>query len=166
MRRMLFIALSATLAAAVPGIAAAKGGGTGGAGGTGGVGGGTAACVSISLPKPVESFNVAGKTDLAVQLQTKISSCTGGNYVIDVVEIDGPDPATASPGSPYPGCAFAPFTVGGFALRAGDTKSVSWDTPQLPGLVCTHWLMETLRDPVTGQTWGPVVQRLDHTSRI
>jgi len=85
--------------------------------------------VSISLRKSVESLNVAGKTDLAVQLQSKIARCTGGGYVIDVVEIDGPDATTANPGSPYPGCAFAPFTVGAFALKAGDSKGVSWDTP-------------------------------------
>ena len=164
MRRAALIALTVAFIAAVPTIATAKGG-TGG-GGTGGTGGGTAPCVSISLPKPVESFNVAGKTDLSVQLQTKIGSCTGGSYVIDVVEITGPDPATASIGSVYPGCAFDPFTVGPFTLKQGDTRSVNWSTPQLPQSQCTHWLMETLRDPITGQTWGPVVQRLDHTSRL
>ena len=166
MRRAASFILLAALVAAAPAIAAAKGGSGSGTGGTVGGGTGTTPCVSISLPKSVESFNVAGKTDLAVQLQTKIGSCTGGAYVIDVVEIDGPDPATASPGSPYPGCAFDPFTVGPFLLKAGETRSVNWSTPQLPGLVCTHWLLETLRDPATGATYGPVVQRLDHTSRI
>lgn len=162
MRRAAFIALTFALIAAVPTIATAKGGSGGGGGG------GTSAgpCVSISLPKPVESFNVAGKTDLTVQLQTKIASCTGGSYVVDVVEIDGPDPATASIGSAYPGCAFPSFTVGPFTLKQGDSRSVNWSTPPLPQSQCTHWLMETLRDPVTGQTWGPVVQRLDHTSRL
>lgn len=161
MRRTALIALTFALVAAVPAMATAKGGGGGGGGGTQ-----PGPCVSISLPKPVQSFNVAGKTDLTVQLQTKIASCTGGSYVIDVVEIDGPDPATANIGSAYPGCAFASFTVGPFTLKQGDTRSVSWSTPPLPQPQCTHWLMETLRDPVTGQTWGPVVQRLDHTSRL
>jgi hypothetical protein len=161
MRRTALIALTFALVAAVPAMATAKGGGGGGGGGTQ-----PGPCVSISLPKPVQSFNVAGKTDLTVQLQTKIASCTGGSYVIDVVEIDGPNPATANIGSAYPGCAFASFTVGPFTLKQGDSRSVSWSTPPLPQPQCTHWLMETLRDPVTGQTWGPVVQRLDHTSRL
>lgn len=165
MRRAALLALTVALVAVAPTIAAAKGGSSGSGGAIGG-GTGTAPCVSISLQKPVESFNVAGKTNLAVQLQDKISSCTGGAYVIDVVEIDGPDPATASPGSVYPGCAFDPFTVGPFILKAGETRGVNWSTPQLPDLVCTHWLLETLRDPATGATYGPVVQRLDHTSRI
>lgn len=163
MRRALALAMSIAVVVAVPSVVLAKGGATGGA--TGGTTG-TAPCVSISLPKPVEAFNVAGKTDLSVTLQTKVASCTGGTYVIDVVEIDGPDPATASPGSPYPGCAFSPFTTPSFTLRAGDAKSIAWQTPQLAQVACTHWLMETLRDTTTGQTWGPVVQRLDHTSRI
>jgi hypothetical protein len=162
MRRTALIALTFALVAAVPAMATAKGGGGGGGGG----GTQPGPCVSISLPKPVQSFNVAGKTDLTVQLQTKIASCTGGSYVIDVVEIDGPNPATANIGSAYPGCAFASFTVGPFTLKQGDSRSVSWSTPPLPQPQCTHWLMETLRDPVTGQTWGPVVQRLDHTSRL
>lgn len=165
MRRAALLVLTVALVAVAPTLASAKGGSSGSGGSIGG-GTGSAPCVGISLPKTVESFNVAGKTNLAVQLQTKISSCTGGTYVIDVVEIDGPDPATASPGSPYPGCAFDPFTVGPFILKAGDTRSVNWSTPQLPDLVCTHWLLETLRDPATGATYGPVVQRLDHTSRI
>ena len=159
MRRTALIALTFALVAAVPAMATAKGGGGGGGTQPG-------PCVSISLPKPVQSFNVAGKTDLTVQLQTKVASCTGGSYVIDVVEIDGPNPATANIGSVYPGCAFASFTVGPFTLKQGDSRSVSWSTPPLPQPQCTHWLMETLRDPVTGQTWGPVVQRLDHTSRL
>ena len=116
MRRAAFIALTFALLAAVPTVATAKGG-SGGGGGGGGTNSGP--CVSISLPKPVESFNVAGKTDLSVQLQTKISSCTGGSYVIDVVEITGPDPATASIGSVVPGCAFGPFAVGPFTLKKG-----------------------------------------------
>jgi hypothetical protein len=165
-RRRIPLALAITLAlTAVPGVAAAKGGTSGGTAG-GGSGGGTAPCVAISLPKPVESFNVAGKTDLTVRLQTKVASCTARAFVIDIVEIDGPDPATANPGSPYPGCAFSPFSIDTGTITAGSTRTIAWDTPPLTQVHCTHWLEEILRDPRTGETWGPVVQRLDHTSRI
>lgn len=127
--------------------------------------GGTSPCVSISLPKSVEQINLAGKTDWSVQLQTKISSCTGGTYMIDIVEISGIDPNSA-PGTPYVGCALPNMLVGPFTVKPGETRSFQFTTPPLPLPACTHWLRETLRDMNTGQTWGPVVQRIDSTTRI
>ena len=161
MRRAALLVLSFAVLATVPTLASAKGG----AGGGGGGGGGTSPCVSISLPKPVEAVNLAGKTDWTVQLQSKISSCSGGTYVIDVVEITGIDPASPE-GSFYEGCALPSFTAGIFSLKAGDSKSFNFTTPALPLPVCTHWLRETLRDVNTGETFGPVVQRIDSTTRI
>lgn len=157
MRRAALLAVSIAVLATVPTLASAKGGDTGG--------GGTSPCVSISLPKPVEQVNLAGKTDWTVQLQSKISSCTGGTYVIDVVEITGIDPASPE-GTFYPGCALPNFTAGVFTLKAKDSKSFNFTTPALPLPVCTHWLRETLRDVNTGETFGPVVQRIDSTTRI
>lgn len=122
-------------------------------------------CVTISLPKPVEQINLAGKTNWSVQLQTKISSCTGGSYMLDIAEITTIDPNSA-PGSFYEGCALPNMLVGPFVLKPGETRSFSFATPPLPLPFCTHWLRETLRDSATGQTWGPVVQRIDSTTRI
>jgi hypothetical protein len=154
-KKILIAALALTIIAG--GMAFAKGGDTGSTT--------TGSCVSISLPKPVESINLAGKTDWTVQLQTKISSCTGGSYLIDIAEVYSYDP-DAQLGTPYEGCALPNMLVGPFVLKAGETRTFSFTTPPLPLPVCTHLLRETLRDSTTGQTWGPVIQRINSTTRI
>jgi hypothetical protein len=159
-KRLLPIAAAAIVTLAAPLAASAKGGG----------GGGTTTppandgvpCAAISLPRPSESFNTAGKVGpMSVQLAVRITSCSTGtqSYVVDVT-----DDAYQNLGGGD--CSFAPFTVGPFTVKAGETRSFSFDTPTLPFNICTHMMTETLRASADGSTWGSAVQRLDTTQRI
>ncbi|MFN8023141.1 MAG: hypothetical protein U0Q03_16560 [Acidimicrobiales bacterium] len=160
LNRLLPVAAAVIVTLAAPLAASAKGGGGGGT--TTPPANDGAPCAAISLPRPSDAFNTAGKVDpLTVQLQVRITSCASGtqSYLVDVV-----DDAFQNLGGGD--CSFAPFTVGPFTVKAGETKSFSFDTPTLPFRICTHMMTETLRATADGSTWGSAVQRLDTQQRI
>ncbi|MEI2729090.1 MAG: hypothetical protein V9E85_08250 [Candidatus Nanopelagicales bacterium] len=117
-------------------------------------------CASITLPKPSDSLNIAGKTSAVMKLSATLKSCSSASQSLS---INVTDSAYQNWGGAD--CSIAPFTLGPAELRSGDTKTFTFNTPEPPAMICTHMFTETLVDS-SGTTLGTVTQRFDTVSRI
>lgn len=117
-------------------------------------------CATITLPKPSDSLNTAGKTSAAMKLSATLHSCAGTDQSLGIVVSD-----SAYQNWGGADCTIPTFTAGPFSLRAGETRTFTFQTPEPPALICTHMFTETLTTS-TGLVLGTAVQRFDTVSRI
>ena len=117
-------------------------------------------CASITLPKPSDSLNIAGKTSAVMKLSATLKSCF---QRVAIAEHQRDRPAYQNWGGAD--CSIAPFTLGPAELRSGDTKTFTFNAPEPPAMICTHMFTETLVDS-SGTTLGTVTQRFDTVSHL
>ncbi|MFN8127029.1 MAG: hypothetical protein U0R64_11045 [Candidatus Nanopelagicales bacterium] len=90
----------------------------------------------------------------------QLTSCSGATQSLSIRVTD-----SAYQNQGGADCSIAPFTVGPYSLRSGETHGFTFETPEPPAMICTHLFTEQLVNDA-GVVLATAVQRFDTTSRI